>query len=226
MCDADSVLALGVEAGLLPSALNPIPRSMCCPSVWFMQRSSKIEVRYQDLQGQQQEMQLSGFVARIFQHEYDHLQVGLKEASQPGGPSQRCSNTVMGQRALYLVCQLTLQGAYGLHDLCQHSLHSPVSLRNALCELVAWEGVMLQRCMSRCGTCMHGQPSPTFCGHCVASILNVPLLCKQLGGTTPWGEQLPISSSGEVQCHFFLGCFLTAVSRVASGCRVCCSTIA
>lgn len=41
----------------------------------LLQRSLKIEVRYQDLQGQQQEMQLTGFVARIFQHEYDHLQV-------------------------------------------------------------------------------------------------------------------------------------------------------
>jgi hypothetical protein len=41
----------------------------------LLQRSTKIEVRYQDLQGQQQEMQLAGFVARIFQHEYDHLQV-------------------------------------------------------------------------------------------------------------------------------------------------------
>lgn len=39
-----------------------------------VERSTKIEVRYQDLQGQQQEMQLSGFVARIFQHEFDHLQ--------------------------------------------------------------------------------------------------------------------------------------------------------
>lgn len=39
-----------------------------------VERSTKIEIKYQDLQGVQQEMQLSGFVARIFQHEYDHLQ--------------------------------------------------------------------------------------------------------------------------------------------------------
>jgi hypothetical protein len=44
----------------------------------LLQRSTKIEVRYQDLQGQQQEMQLAGFEARIFQHEYDHLQVRLR----------------------------------------------------------------------------------------------------------------------------------------------------
>jgi peptide deformylase len=34
-----------------------------------------IEVRYQDLSGAECEMKLTDFAARIFQHEYDHLQV-------------------------------------------------------------------------------------------------------------------------------------------------------
>jgi hypothetical protein len=53
----------------------------CCtyPSVaaagWPLQRATKIEVQYQDLDGKAQQMQLRDFVARVFQHEYDHLQV-------------------------------------------------------------------------------------------------------------------------------------------------------
>lgn len=37
-------------------------------------RHSQIEVQYQLLDGQLQQQVLQGFVARIFQHEYDHLQ--------------------------------------------------------------------------------------------------------------------------------------------------------
>lgn len=37
-------------------------------------RHSQIEVQYQSLDGQWQQQVLNGFVARIFQHEYDHLQ--------------------------------------------------------------------------------------------------------------------------------------------------------
>jgi peptide deformylase len=37
-------------------------------------RHSQIEVQYQSLDGQLQQQVLQGFVARIFQHEYDHLQ--------------------------------------------------------------------------------------------------------------------------------------------------------
>lgn len=40
-----------------------------------MQRATKIEVQYQDLEGRLQQMALRDFPARIFQHEYDHLQV-------------------------------------------------------------------------------------------------------------------------------------------------------
>jgi peptide deformylase len=37
-------------------------------------RYQRILVYYQDIHGCQQQLELSGFVARIFQHEYDHLQ--------------------------------------------------------------------------------------------------------------------------------------------------------
>jgi peptide deformylase len=37
-------------------------------------RHSEIEVQYQSLDGQLHQQKLMGFVARIFQHEYDHLQ--------------------------------------------------------------------------------------------------------------------------------------------------------
>ncbi|QIJ03482.1 hypothetical protein GII14_04315 [Shewanella chilikensis] len=37
-------------------------------------RHESIEVRYQDLSGEWQQEWLQGFIARIFQHEYDHLE--------------------------------------------------------------------------------------------------------------------------------------------------------
>ncbi|MDD8061285.1 MULTISPECIES: peptide deformylase [Shewanella] len=37
-------------------------------------RHQQIEVQYQSLNGEFQQQTLTGFVARIFQHEYDHLQ--------------------------------------------------------------------------------------------------------------------------------------------------------
>lgn len=37
-------------------------------------RHQSIQVRYQDVLGQWQEAELTGFIARIFQHEFDHLQ--------------------------------------------------------------------------------------------------------------------------------------------------------
>jgi peptide deformylase len=39
-----------------------------------VKRSEKVEVRYRDLNFDQKEEILDGLVARIFQHEYDHLQ--------------------------------------------------------------------------------------------------------------------------------------------------------
>ena len=40
-------------------------------SIW---RHQWIDVRYQTIEGQWLEERLTGFIARIFQHEYDHLQ--------------------------------------------------------------------------------------------------------------------------------------------------------
>ncbi|KAI8466027.1 MAG: peptide deformylase [Monoraphidium minutum] len=39
-----------------------------------VERAERIDVRYYDVEGQLQEKSLRGWVARIFQHEYDHLQ--------------------------------------------------------------------------------------------------------------------------------------------------------
>ncbi|MEL4280504.1 MULTISPECIES: peptide deformylase [Shewanella] len=58
-------------------------------SIW---RHQTIVVRYQDLSGHRQQTELTGFIARIFQHEFDHLQgITLLERSQM--PEQ----TVMAQ---------------------------------------------------------------------------------------------------------------------------------
>lgn len=42
----------------------------------FMQRPYKVKVRAQDVKGGTLMLTLEGWQARIFQHEYDHLQVG------------------------------------------------------------------------------------------------------------------------------------------------------
>lgn len=39
-----------------------------------VERHTKVEIEYQDLDGRPQRMVLRGFAARVFQHEYDHLQ--------------------------------------------------------------------------------------------------------------------------------------------------------
>lgn len=50
---------------------------------FIIPRHDRIEVRYQNLQGEWQQAVLSGFIARIFQHEFDHLQgITLLERSQ------------------------------------------------------------------------------------------------------------------------------------------------
>ncbi|MEL4278487.1 peptide deformylase [Shewanella xiamenensis] len=49
-------------------------------TIW---RHHSIVVRYQNLAGQWQHTELTGFIARIFQHEFDHLQgITLLERSQ------------------------------------------------------------------------------------------------------------------------------------------------
>ncbi|MCK5898140.1 MAG: peptide deformylase [Methylococcales bacterium] len=40
----------------------------------LVSRHQHILVHYQDVKGNKQQMELTGFAARIFQHEYDHLQ--------------------------------------------------------------------------------------------------------------------------------------------------------
>lgn len=48
-----------------------------------IQRHKTIEVRYQNLQGEWQQAELTDFIARIFQHEFDHLQgITLLERSR------------------------------------------------------------------------------------------------------------------------------------------------
>lgn len=42
-----------------------------------MQRPIQITVRAEDLKGKRITLDLNGFQARVFQHEYDHLQVRL-----------------------------------------------------------------------------------------------------------------------------------------------------
>jgi peptide deformylase len=41
-----------------------------------LQRPLKVKVKAQDLDGNKFVLPLSGWPARIFQHEYDHLEVG------------------------------------------------------------------------------------------------------------------------------------------------------
>jgi peptide deformylase len=53
------------------------------PEVVTIQRHKTIEVRYQNLQGEWYQAELTGFIARIFQHEFDHLQgITLLERSR------------------------------------------------------------------------------------------------------------------------------------------------
>ncbi|GIU15927.1 peptide deformylase [Shewanella glacialipiscicola] len=50
---------------------------------FIIQRHKTIEVRYQNLQGEWQQAELTDFIARIFQHEFDHLQgITLLERSR------------------------------------------------------------------------------------------------------------------------------------------------
>jgi peptide deformylase len=49
-----------------------------------VQRANKINIQYQDLNGDMQQMQLRDFEARVFQHEYDHLQVRYRRSMAHG----------------------------------------------------------------------------------------------------------------------------------------------
>jgi hypothetical protein len=48
----------------------------------------RCKVQYQDITGKKKTMQLAGWQARIFQHEYDHLEVRRLPASGFGGWEQ------------------------------------------------------------------------------------------------------------------------------------------
>ncbi|MGI2206653.1 peptide deformylase [Shewanella baltica] len=55
-------------------------------------RHQAIEVRYQNLQGEWEQAELTGFIARIFQHEFDHLQgITLLERSRMPEQAQSIS---------------------------------------------------------------------------------------------------------------------------------------
>lgn len=47
----------------------------CYALIWCLQRSSTVKVKAQDENGAKVSLALTDFQARIFQHEYDHLQV-------------------------------------------------------------------------------------------------------------------------------------------------------
>lgn len=66
--------------------INPVIKNTSKNKVWEwegclsvpglrgrIQRADEVEVEYQDIEGQRQNAIFSGFVARIFLHEYDHL---------------------------------------------------------------------------------------------------------------------------------------------------------
>ena len=58
-------------------------------------RHQAIEVRYQNLQGEWQQAELTDFIARIFQHEFDHLQgITLLERSRMPEQAQSISSQV------------------------------------------------------------------------------------------------------------------------------------
>lgn len=54
---------------------RPGTRPDACISI--LQRPTSVKIKAQDLQGAKMNVTLTGWQARIFQHEYDHLQVHL-----------------------------------------------------------------------------------------------------------------------------------------------------
>ena len=63
---------------------RPVSRRACA-----LQRPSKVTVKAVDLKGRPLTLKLDKFPARIFQHEYDHLQVGPAVAALPD-PASEC----------------------------------------------------------------------------------------------------------------------------------------
>ncbi|MFV0595186.1 peptide deformylase [Shewanella sp.] len=76
-----------VNPQILSTSANMVSGEEGCLSVpgkrFSIWRHQTIVVRYQDLAGHWQQTELTGFIARIFQHEFDHLQgITLLERSQ------------------------------------------------------------------------------------------------------------------------------------------------
>ena len=71
------ILSVSNETVLGEEGCLSIPQQRC-----QVARHQTIEVKYQDVNGEWCQEKLEGFIARIFQHEYDHLQgITLKERS-------------------------------------------------------------------------------------------------------------------------------------------------
>jgi hypothetical protein len=67
---------VGCRGYLVASSVSEFIKPLPSPTPKLStQRSEAIDVKYYDVDGQLQEKRLVGWVARIFQHEYDHLQV-------------------------------------------------------------------------------------------------------------------------------------------------------
>ena len=62
-------------------------RSECCCG--DIRRAKQIEVEYQDVRGRVKKKRLKGFEARVFQHEYDHVEGVLHIDRQSDGDRQR-----------------------------------------------------------------------------------------------------------------------------------------
>lgn len=82
--------------------------SRCFCSV---QRATKIEIQYQDLDGKLQQMALRDFPARIFQHEYDHLQVGQSQPRAAAATSPGLAWVFQCAASVHLRCHRALLSA-------------------------------------------------------------------------------------------------------------------
>ncbi len=63
----------------------------------FVPRHARVRVRYTDIQGSEQQQDLEGFVARIVQHELDHLQ-GILFVDRVESPADLVSESEYQQR--------------------------------------------------------------------------------------------------------------------------------
>ena len=100
---------LGCDGALVTIGVDAFKHALPAP---LLQRPRAVRVRYQDETGAAKELELMGWPARVFQHEFDHLQVRLRcprglllAAGQPGARgSQRCSPACGGDMAVCEAC--------------------------------------------------------------------------------------------------------------------------